>query len=334
MLRNSLHKNVTFEIFKVQLLNFYPEIKPYNEFQLQVSKLHTLWIEESGNPQGVPAIFLHGGPGAACESFQRRFFDPKKYRIILFDQRGCGRSTPHAELRDNTTSLLIEDIETIRKHLKIEKWLVFGGSWGSTLALAYAEVHTKHVSGLILRGIFLCRKRDIQWFYQDGASYIFPDLWQDYISVIAKEERDDLVAAFYKRLTSDDEQTRLQAARAWSVWEGSTSNLKTKPSVLDHFADQQIALSLARIECHYFMHHSFLCDNQLLQDAYKLKNIPGVIVHGRYDVVCPIEQAFELHQVWPNAKFVIAPTSGHSATEAEIVDALVRATQQFAERLA
>ncbi len=315
------------------LLKLFPEIEPYNEFQLRVSELHTLWIEESGNPEGIPVVFLHGGPGAACEPFQRRFYDPEKYRIVLFDQRGCGRSTPHAELRENTTPLLIQDIETIRKHLKIEKWLVFGGSWGSTLALAYAEEHTSQVTGLILRGIFLCRKRDIQWFYQDGASYIYPDLWQDYIRVIPEVERDDLVAAFYKRLTSDNDEIRMQAARAWSVWEGSTSNLITKSSVLEHFTNQQIALGLARIECHYFMHQSFLRDNQLLQDAYKLKNIPGVIVHGRYDVVCPIEQAYELHQVWQNAELVIAPKSGHSATEAEIVDALVRATQQFVKRL-
>lgn len=318
----------------MQLLNFYPEIEPYNQFQLKVSELHTLWVEESGNPQGIPVIFLHGGPGAACEPFQRRFFDPELYRIILFDQRGCGRSKPHAELRENTTSLLIEDIETIRKHLVIKKWLVFGGSWGSTLALAYAEAYPNCVSGLILRGIFLCRNRDIQWFYQNGASYIYPDLWQDYISVIPEDERDDLVAAFYKRLTSNDKDISLQAAKAWSVWEGSTSNLVTKPSVLEHFADQYTALSLARIECHYFMHHSFLRGNQLVQDAFKLKDIPGVIVHGRYDVVCPIEQAYVLHNVWPNANFVIAPTSGHSATEVEIIDALIRATQQFAQRLA
>ena len=318
----------------MQLLNFYPEIEPYNQFQLKVSELHTLWIEESGNPQGIPVIFLHGGPGAACEPFQRRFFDPELYRIILFDQRGCGRSKPHAELRENTTSLLIEDIETIRKHLAIKKWLVFGGSWGSTLALAYAEAYPNCVSGLILRGIFLCRNRDIQWFYQNGASYIYPDLWQDYINVIPEDERDDLVAAFYKRLTSNDKDISLQAAKAWSVWEGSTSNLVTKPSVLEHFADQHTALSLARIECHYFMNHSFLHDNQLLRDAFKLKDIPGVIVHGRYDLVCPIEQAYELHKIWPNANFVIAPTSGHSATEVEIIDALISATQQFAQRLA
>ena len=211
---------------------------------------------------------------------------------------------------------------------------MFGGSWGSTLGLAYAEEHPSKVTGLILRGVFLCRKRDIQWFYQDGASYIYPERWQDYISVIAEDERDDLVAAFYKQLTSCDKDAQVIAARAWSMWEGSTSNLITKASVVDHFADQHIALSLARIECHYFINDSFLRFNQLLEEASKLKNLPGVIVHGRYDMVCPIEQAYALHKAWPNAEFIIAPHSGHSATEVEIVDALVRATQQFAKRLA
>jgi len=316
---------------KLQVL--YPEIDPYREFQLNVSALHTLWIEECGNPEGIPVVFLHGGPGAACETFQRRFFDADKYRIILFDQRGCGRSTPHAELAENTTAHLIDDIESIREQLNIDKWLVFGGSWGSTLALAYAEAHASRVTGLILRGVFLCRDRDIQWFYQDGASYLFPDLWQNYINVIAEDEREDLVSAFYKRLTSDSEQVRLEAARAWSVWEGGTSNLNAKASVLDHFTDEHIALSLARIECHYFINNSFMRDNQLLDEAHKLKDIPGVIVHGRYDVVCPIEQAYALHQFWPTSEFVITPNSGHSATEEENVDALVRATQKFASLL-
>ena len=311
------------------LLEFYPAIEPYHEFQLKVSETHTLWVEESGNPHGMPVVFLHGGPGAACETFQRRFFDPQHYRIILFDQRGCGRSTPHAELVDNTTQDLVADIEHIRKHLDIEKWLVFGGSWGSTLALAYAQVHTSNVIGLILRGVFLCRSRDIQWFYQDGASYIYPDLWQDYIGVIPEDERDDLLTAFYKRLTSTDKKIQLEAARAWSIWEGRTSNLVTKSSVLDHFSDDNVALGLARIECHYFVNDSFLQKNQLLLNANKLENIPGVIVHGRYDVVCPIEQAYALHQAWPKAEFVIAPRSGHSATEPEIVNALIKATQNF-----
>ncbi len=315
------------------LLDFYPAIQPHHEFQLKVSELHTLWIEECGNPQGIPVVFLHGGPGAACEKFHRQFFDPALYRIILFDQRGCGRSTPHAELRENTTQLLIEDIETIRKHLNIEQWLVFGGSWGSTLALAYAQSYPSTVRGLILRGIFLCRPRDIHWFYQEGASYIYPDLWQQYISIIPEEERKNMVAAYYKQLTSEDESVQQRAAQAWSVWEGSTSNLVQRSSVVDHFANSKVALSLARIECHYFMHDSFLQPNQLLNNMEILKDIPGVIVHGRYDVVCPIEQAYLLHQVWPNSEFIIAPTSGHSATEDEIVDALIQATNKFSKLL-
>lgn len=315
----------------MELLELYPSIEPYHEFQLKVDELHTVWIEECGNPHGLPVVFLHGGPGAACEAFQRRFFDPKYYRIILFDQRGCGRSTPHAELRNNTTQDLVADIERIRNYLNIEKWLVFGGSWGSTLALAYAQAHANRVTGLILRGVFLCRSRDIQWFYQEGASYIYPDLWQHYIQVIPEEERDDLLAAFYKRLICDDEEIQIEAARAWSIWEGSTSNLITKPAVLNYFSNDAIALSLARIECHYFNNDSFLRKEQLLKDAYKLENIPGVIVHGRYDIVCPIEQAFALHQAWPSAEFIIAQQSGHSATEPEIVDALIRATQKFGQ---
>lgn len=317
----------------MELLKLYPEIEPYHQFQLNVSEIHTLWIEECGNPQGIPVVFLHGGPGAACEPFQRRFFDPKLYRIILFDQRGCGRSTPHAELIENTTQHLVEDIETIRAHLKIEKWLVFGGSWGSTLAVVYAESYSERVLGLVLRGVFLCRHRDIQWFYQDGASYIYPDLWQRYISVIPEDERNDLVSAFYKRLTSSDEDTRLKAAHAWSMWEGNTSNLIAKESVLEHFSDAHIALSLARIECHYFVNNSFMRNNQLLEEANMLQNIPGVIVHGRYDVVCPVEQAYALKQTWPAAELVITPKSGHSATENENVDALVSATRKFAKLL-
>ena len=313
----------------MDVLTLYPKIAPYHEFTLAVSSLHTLWIEECGNPKGLPVVFLHGGPGAACEPFQRRFFDPEYYRIILFDQRGCGRSTPHAELRDNTTQDLICDIERIRNHLGLEKWLVFGGSWGATLGLAYAEMHADRVSGLILRGIFLCRSRDIQWFYQDGASYLYPDLWEDYIKVIPEPERDDLLTAFHQRLTGGQKQVQLEAARAWSRWEGATSNLVPNPAVFEHFSNDDTALSLARIECHYFKNNTFMRTNQLLEDAHKLAGIPGVIVHGRYDVVCPIEQAFLLHRVWPDAEFVMAPASGHSATEPKIVDALVRATRKF-----
>ena len=313
----------------MNLLPLYPPAEPYREFQLRVSEIHTLWVEECGNPGGVPVVFLHGGPGAACEPFHRRFFDPGRCRAILFDQRGCGRSSPHAELRENTTSDLIEDIERIRAHLGIDAWLVFGGSWGSTLGLAYAQAHPERVTGLILRGIFLCRRRDIRWFYQDGAGRIQPELWQEYLQVIPGDERADMVGAYHRRLTSDDPAVRGEAARAWSLWEGSTSNLVPQDSVIAHFSDEATALSLARIECHYFMHDSFLRKNQLLEDAHRLRDIPGIIVHGRYDVVCPIEQAWALHRAWPGAELVVCPASGHSAAEPEIVDALVRAVQKL-----
>ena len=272
---------------------------------------------------------MHGGPGAACEPFHRRFFDPEHCRIILFDQRGCGRSTPHAELRENTTQDLVADIERIRTHLGIDAWLVFGGSWGSTLALAYAQAHPERVTGLVLRGIFLCRHQDIQWFYQEGAGRIHPELWEEYLRIIPESERDDLVGAYYRRLTSDDPEVQREAARAWSLWEGSTSNLVPKDSVLEHFLQEATALSLARIECHYFMHDSFVRENQLLEDAHKLKDIPGVIVHGRYDLVCPMEQAWALHRAWPEAEFKVCQRSGHSAAEPEIVDALLRAVHKL-----
>ena len=314
------------------MLTLYPDISSRTEFYLPVSDVHQLWVAEYGNPEGLPAVFLHGGPGAGCESYHPRFFDPEKYRIILFDQRGSGQSTPHASLFENTTQHLIADIEAIRNHLNIEKWVVFGGSWGSTLALAYAESYPQKVLGLVLRGIFLCRDEDIAWFYQRGASAVFPDYWQDYENVIPKDERANMVAAYYRRLTSDVPQVCMQAAREWSIWEGRTSTLHPKKSVTDHFGNDQVALSLARIECHYFMHNSYLEPNQLLRDAYQLKDTPGYIVHGRYDVVCPMAQAFALHQVWPEADYYIAPTSGHSATEPEIVSALVTATNELAQR--
>ncbi len=299
---------------------------------MQVTDEHRLWVSEFGNSNGLPVVFLHGGPGSGCENYHARFFDPKRYRIILFDQRGAGRSTPHASLQANTTQDLVADIEQLREYLQIEKWVVFGGSWGSTLALAYAQAHSQRVIGLVLRGIFLCRPRDIQWFYQQGASAIYPEFWQDYLAVIPLKERGDLVAAYYRRLTDSDKEIQLQAARAWSLWEGRTSTLLPKKMVTDHFGDDQVALSLARIECHYFMHDSFLQPDQLLTNAHLLADIPGYIVHGRYDVVCPVEQAYALHLAWPQAQLTIAPGSGHSATEPEIVDALIRATDELAKR--
>jgi proline iminopeptidase len=277
-------------------------------------------------------VFVHGGPGAGCETYHRQFFNPDSYRIILFDQRGCGRSLPHAELADNNTQALVMDMEAIRGMLGIERWIVFGGSWGSTLGLLYAEAHPSRVLGLILRGIFLCRPRDIHWFYQEGASGLLPDYWQDYLQPIPVAERDNLVAAYYRRLTGDDELARMAAAKAWSVWEGRASTLLPRDSVVGHFSKPFTALSLARIECHYFMHDSFLKPDQILRDATRLHGIPGVIVHGRYDLVCPVEQAWALHKAWPQARLQIIPDAGHSATEEGIVDALISATGQFALR--
>ena len=312
------------------MLTFYPQISAQREFYLQVSAEHSLWVAEFGSSNGLPVVFLHGGPGAGCEQYHAQFFNPERYRIILFDQRGAGRSTPHASLDANTTQDLIVDIEQIREHLQIDRWVVFGGSWGSTLALAYAQAHSEKVLALVLRGIFLCRPHDIHWFYQQGAGAIYPDYWQDYLAPIPTAERDNMVAAYYRRLTGNDEKEQLEAARAWSLWEGRTSTLKPKKKVTDHFGNDRVALSLARIECHYFMHDSFLQPDQLLNNAHLLANIPGYIVHGRYDVVCPIEQAYLLHQAWPKARFTIAASSGHSATEPEIVDALIYATDELA----
>lgn len=312
---------------------FYPEIAPHRCEHVVVDDTHTLYLEECGNPGGIPVVFLHGGPGAGCEPFHRRFFNPQMFRIVLFDQRGCGRSAPHAELKGNNTQALVADIEIIRQRLGIDQWLVFGGSWGSTLALVYAQTYPGRVLGLILRGIFLCRPRDIYWFYQDGASHLFPDYWQQFLAPIPQEERGDLVSAYYRRLSGSDEIARMAAAKVWSIWEGKTATLRPKQDVLEHFSTTHTALSLARIECHYFHNNSFLADNQILNNVEQLREIPGVIVHGRYDVVCPVEQAWLLHQAWPQSELQIIPGAGHSATESGIVKALVQSTDQFAERL-
>lgn len=315
------------------MLGLYPEIQPYSQFRLAVEEPHVLYVEESGNPRGIPVVFLHGGPGAGSQPWHRRFFDPEKYRIVVYDQRGSGKSTPHAELRGNTTPRLVDDLEQLREHLGIEQWLVFGGSWGSTLALAYAEAHPGRVLGLILRGVFLCRREDLLWFYQEGASRIFPDAWEDYERVIPPAERGDFIQAFHKRLTGEDEIARMAAAKAWSVWEGLCSTLKPNPGVVDHFADPHTALSLARIECHYFVNDIFLPPGQLLADVPKIRHIPGVIVHGRYDMVCPLDGAFALHRAWPESELHIIRDAGHSAAEPGIIDALVKATNDFARRL-
>jgi len=314
-------------------MSCYPPIEPYAEHRLLVQSPHELYVEESGNPQGVPVIFLHGGPGAGCEAGHRRFFNPQKYRIILFDQRGCGRSTPHAELSNNNTWALLDDIEAIRVFLQVDSWLVFGGSWGSTLALVYAQAYPQHVRGMILRGVFLARDEDVAWFYQQGCSRLFPDFWADFIAPVPLDERADMVAAYYRLLTSDNENIRLNAAKAWSVWEGRTANLKTNPQVLAHFSNPYAALSIARIECHYFQHGSFLKGRAILDNMHKIAHIPAYIVHGRYDVICPADQALLLHQHWPGSELNIMPTSGHSAMEPEILQMLVSITDRFASEL-
>ncbi len=285
---------------------------------------------ESGNPDGKPAVFLHGGPGGGCMEKMRRFFNPDVYRVVLFDQRGCGKSRPHASLENNTTWDLVNDIEILRTALQIDRWQVFGGSWGSTLALAYSQTHPEHVTELVLRGIFMLRKKEIDWFYQKGASELFPDLWQYYLEPIPKSERDDLLGAYYKRLTSDDPEIRLQAAKAWSKWESSTSFLIPNEKMAAAFDADDLALSLARIECHYFVNDGFMEDNQLINNVGKIRNIPSVIIQGRYDVVCPIVSAWELAQAWPEADLRIVPDAGHAAFEPGIIHELVMATDSFA----
>lgn len=310
--------------------DLYPPIPPYHTEFLPVSDLHTLYLEESGNPNGQPVVFLHGGPGGGSQPIYRQFFHPDRWRIILFDQRGCGRSTPHAELRDNTTWDLVNDIERIREHLGIDRWAVFGGSWGSTLALAYSQTHPDRCTSLMLRGIFMLRQKEIRWFYQEGASYLFPDAWERYLAPIPPEERGDLVQAYYRRLTSEDEQTRLTAAQAWSVWEASTSKLLQDANLMESFGDPHFAAAFARIECHYFVHGGFLApEEQLLQNVHRIRSIPGVIVQGRYDVVCPMVSAWELHRAWPEAELVVVPDAGHSMTEPGIRSALIAASDRF-----
>ncbi|MGB0466823.1 MAG: prolyl aminopeptidase [Pontibacterium sp.] len=308
----------------------YPAIRPYAKHRIAVDQRHTLYVEESGNAEGIPVLFVHGGPGGGTSANQRCFFNPEKYRIILFDQRGCGQSTPHAELRDNHSQALIADMEIIRQQLNVSQWLLFGGSWGSTLSLLYAQTHPEPVSGLILRGIFLCRKQDIDWFYQRGASAIFPDHWQAYEQNIPAPERKDMLSAYYRRLTSDNEIARMAAAKAWSVWEGNCCTLNPDTNIVEHFADPHIALAMARIEAHYFINQAFMEDNQLLQNAHRIRHIPTTIVHGRYDMVCPVEQAFALHQALPGATLHIVQAAGHSAFEPGITDKLINATDHFA----
>lgn len=310
----------------------YPAIEPYQTGYLDVEGGHSIYWEESGNPQGKPVLFVHGGPGIGTAPYHRSFFNPDLYRIILFDQRGCGKSVPFSKLECNTTWDLVEDIERLREHLKVENWVVFGGSWGSTLGLTYAIKHPEAVKGLILRGIFLCRPQEIQWYYQSGANQIFPDQWENYIAPIPPSEREDFVAAYYKRLTSTDEAERKAAAYAWSGWEGSTSKLLFDPALFADFTADDSADSIARIECHYFVHNTFFnTDNWILENIATIRTIPCIMVQGRYDIPCPIKSAWDLHRAWPEAQLEIIPDAGHAATEPGILDALIRATDNFSD---
>lgn len=311
----------------------FPEIKPYKRHQLRVSDVHELYLDEAGNAAGIPIIFVHGGPGGACDGSSRRYYDPAEFRIITFDQRGCGRSTPHGELADNTTQDLIADLEAIRQYLKIDKWVMFGGSWGSTLSLLYAQAYPGHVRALILRGIFLFRQVDLDWLYLDGANRIFPDYWDELVRIIPEAERGDLVAAYYSRLTGEDELARMAAAKAWSAWEGNCSKLRPSAELLAKFTKPHNALALARLETHYFRNKGFITENQILENMTVMQDIPGRIVHGRYDMVCPLDNARSLHQRWPASELYIVRDAGHSATEPGTVDALIRATHDIAKTL-
>lgn len=313
------------------MTHLFPAIRENYHFYLDVGDGHQLYVEECGTPEGIPVVFLHGGPGSGCEPWHRQFFNPEQYRIILFDQRGCGRSRPHASLDNNTTWDLVADMEKIRTHLEIDKWVVFGGSWGSTLGLAYAETHPERVRYLILRGIYLCRPRDIEWFYEDvqGASRVYPDYWKNYIAPIPVAERGNMLKAYYQRLTGDNEIARMQAAKAWSQWEGLTANLIPKDSTVEHFTNAHTALSVSRIEAHYFINNGFFEPDQLINNADKLADIKGVIIHGRYDMICPLDQAFELHKAWPSAQLQVIQACGHAASESAIQSALVQATELY-----
>ena len=311
----------------------YPELKPYREFFLPVTHGHSLYVELCGNPHGIPVVVMHGGPGGGCGPSSRRFFDPNNYHIILMDQRGAGRSLPHASLEANTTQHLISDFELLRCELDISKWLLFGGSWGSTLAIAYAQAHSGQVLGLILRGIFLGRKKDVDWIYETGgASRMFADYWRVFQKPLLNttaEATGQMVNHYYELLCGSDELKRFAAAKAWATWEGSIATLAPNPPLVDNFADGHFALALARIECHYFVNQCFFKPNQLLRNMHKISHLPGIIVHGRYDMICPAEQAFEIHNVWQECQLHIVRDAGHAQQEPGIVDNLIKATQHF-----
>jgi len=310
--------------------DLYPEIEPYERGMLRVCDTHELYYEQSGNPNGKPVVFLHGGPGGGTEPRHRQFFDPSVYRIVLFDQRGCGRSTPHACLVDNTTWHLVQDIETLRAHLGIERWQVFGGSWGSTLALAYGQKHRDRVTEMVLRGIFTFAPDEMDWFYRTGTRVLFPDAYEDFVGLLPPEERDDPITAYHARLTSDDPQIRAAAARAWSIWECRVATLAPDPDLVMHCDDTAFSLAFARIECHYFVHGGFLdSPHQLIEQLPKLHDVPVTIVHSRYDVICPMRNAWRLHRAWPGSKLVTVTDAGHSANEPGVTRALVAATDAY-----
>ncbi|MDG1463006.1 MAG: prolyl aminopeptidase [Gammaproteobacteria bacterium] len=316
-----------------QRKGLFPPITPYNSGYLRVSPIHELYYEECGNPQGKPVVFLHGGPGAGINAAARRFFDPQVYRIVLFDQRGAGKSRPHASIEDNSTWKLVEDIETLRVFMGIERWQVFGGSWGSTLALAYAQQYPERVTEMVLRGIFLLRPKEIEWFYQQGASYVFPDHWENFLAPVAVDQRADMLSSYSRLLNSSDHNEMMSAARAWSLWEGVTSNLEMADAGVTQFAADEFALALARVEVHYFMNKGFFDDpDQLLNNIDVIRDIPTVIVQGRYDLVCPMTSAWDLHKAWPEADFVIVPDAGHSSFEPGTIHELVAATECFAAK--
>jgi proline iminopeptidase len=315
------------------MLTLYPDIKPNAQHRIAVDPPHELYVEESGNPEGIPVLVVHGGPGGGCEDYHQRFFDAERYRIILLDQRGAGRSRPLAELEGNTTQALVADMEVVRHFLGIDRWLLFGGSWGSTLSLVYAQAYPDCVSGLVLRGIFLCRPQDIQWFYQCGASRVFPDYWEDFLAPIPEEQQGDLVSAYYRKLTSTNELEQIQAAKAWSIWEGRCATLHPNPRVVEHFGHPHVAIALARIECHFFMNNAFLEPDQIVRNAPNLRDIPGIIIHGRYDMVCPLDNALALSKAWPEAELRIIRDAGHSASEPAIVDALMRGVDEIAAQI-
>lgn len=309
----------------------HPILEPFKTGHLKVSDLHEIYYEVSGNPEGLPVVFIHGGPGGGSKPDYSGYFNPKKFKIVLFDQRGCGQSRPFSELKENTTWDLVEDIEKLKSHLDVEKWAVFGGSWGSTLALAYAQTYPDSCEHLFLRGIFLLRKKEIDWFYQYGASRIYPDAFADYLEPIPEDERNDLVKAYHKRLTGPDKKEREKAAKAWATWEGRTSKLIPDPKAHESFGEEKFADAFARIECHYFTNKGFFkTDAQLLENIDKMRHIPGLIVHGRYDVVCPVENAWELHQAWPESRLQIIEAAGHSLAEPGITKALIEATDDYA----